>query len=160
MDRRGLGAADDDVPVKGDRIGAGPVPKDVVPPLAAVHPRCADVQQAVRPEARIDGDPHQAGLAHRVDVGDLCRGGAFRVRLCAVEHDDVAHALGHEHPAVGREREVPRDRETGLDDRVGEIGRALHATIAARAPARARREERGEKQYTRTIAHPAHRQAL
>src|SRR5207249_7948051 len=55
-----------------------------------------------------------------LDIGQL-RG----VRRGARVDEDVPDALGHEHPPIGREGQVPRDREPGSN---GRRGQSRHGT--------------------------------
>ena len=101
----------------------------------------AHVDEPVRSERRVDCDTHQpglAGLAHVVDrEGGQLRGGG----RAGLEELHGAASLGHEHPAVRHEREIPRCDQSALDDLIGEArdegGPAR--TWRHRGPARRRR---------------------
>jgi len=75
---------------------------------------------AVVGEARIERQPHEAGLAPR---GDGERRDGLRVEAAILHDPDAADTLGDEEPPVGRERQRPGDLQATRDRLDARLGR-------------------------------------
>ena len=133
----------DHVAIEDRCVAAHPEALHLVEPQAAVVHGHADVEQVVGRERRVELDAHESGLARRVDVRDREDVGQLRgVRRGARVDEDVPDTLGHEHPPIGREGQVPRDREPGSN---GRRGQSRHG---------ARRQRHGDGEEDALILHP------
>ena len=69
--------------------------KDLVAPFAAIDPRCAHVEEAVRRKVGIEGETEQACFAHGANASDLGRRDALRHGGGIREYVDRAGTLAH-----------------------------------------------------------------
>src|SRR2546430_2526127 len=133
----------DHVAIEDRCVAVHPEALHLVEPQAAVIHGHADVEEVVGRERRVELDAHEPGLARRVDVRDREDIGQLRgVWRAARVDEDVPDALGHEHPPIGREGQVPRDREPGSNDRRGQSRNG------------ARRQRHGDGEEDALILHP------
>jgi hypothetical protein len=87
--------------------------------------RVVEVHEAVRFEARVEGQPEQTSLALRRNI-DLRDGLRLEASL-RIQQTHPSRSLGHERAPVRQERDLPRDLEAGghgLDARLRPSGAA------------------------------------
>ena len=133
---RGAHPVAHDVPVERERRPGGhPVAQHLVAPCAAVRARGADIEVPVRRERRVQRECHRPRLPLGADARDRERAQERRAGSAARVDADPARPFGHEHPAVGRERDVPRVDQAGLHDRRADRGHGSAAGPTAPASA-------------------------